>query len=51
MGGVQARESLGFKPEAYGLTEKEAGNIAFAFATYDTNQNFKLEPSELGALW
>lgn len=45
-----ARESAGFKPEAYGLTEAEAGKIAFAFSTYDVNSNFKLEPSELRSL-
>lgn len=48
---AQARDTLGFRPENYGLNDQEASNIAYAFAVYDTNQNFKLEPSELGALW
>ncbi len=48
---TQAKDTLKFKPEDYGLTDKEAGNIAYAFATYDTNQNFKLEANELRTLW
>eukprot|EP00200_Dunaliella_tertiolecta_P003572 CAMPEP_0202346052 /NCGR_PEP_ID=MMETSP1126-20121109/5011_1 /ASSEMBLY_ACC=CAM_ASM_000457 /TAXON_ID=3047 /ORGANISM="Dunaliella tertiolecta, Strain CCMP1320" /LENGTH=339 /DNA_ID=CAMNT_0048937411 /DNA_START=139 /DNA_END=1155 /DNA_ORIENTATION=- len=47
---TQARDDLGFKPEDYGLNFREASNIAYAFAVYDVNQNFKLETSELGAL-
>ncbi|KAJ9504817.1 hypothetical protein QJQ45_030433, partial [Haematococcus lacustris] len=47
---AQAKESVGFSPSDFGLSEREAGNIAYAFALYDTNQNFKLEPAELGAL-
>eukprot|EP00983_Pelagomonas_calceolata_P101431 1158698-Pelagomonas_calceolata.AAC.2 len=48
---TRARDDLGFKPEDYGLNFREASNIAYAFAVYDVNQNFKLETSELGALW
>lgn len=31
-GPPQAREELGFRPEAYGLSDREASNIAYAFA-------------------
>eukprot|EP00798_Chlamydomonas_sp_ICE-L_P017160 gene17160-23471_t len=47
---ANARSTLGFDPATYGLTEKEAGNIAYAFSVYDTNDNGKLELNELSAL-
>jgi len=47
---ARAKEQLGFNPEAYNLTEKQASNIALAFSTYDTNDNGKLEKAELANL-
>jgi len=47
---AQAREKYNFMPEQYGLTDREAGNIAYAFSEIDTNQNFRLEPNELSRL-
>lgn len=35
----------------YGLTEKEAGNVAYAFSVYDSNEDGKLDLRELGKLW
>ncbi len=48
---ANARDKLGFDPANYGLTEQEAGNIAYAFSVYDTNDNGKLDLSELSTLW
>lgn len=45
-----AEEKAGFRPEDYGLTEKEATDIAAVFAMFDSNENFILEKEELGAM-
>lgn len=45
-----AEEKLGFKPADYGLSEKEAADIAVVFAMYDTNENFVLEREELSRM-
>jgi hypothetical protein len=45
-----AEEKSGFRPEDYGLTEKEATDIAAVFAMFDSNENFILEKEELGAM-
>lgn len=47
---VKAKESTGFDPATYGLTESEAAKIAIVFAQYDTNENGKLDLSELKRL-
>jgi hypothetical protein len=46
----KAKDELGFEPAKFGLSEKQAINIALAFATFDTNDNGKLDKSELNAL-
>ena len=48
---ANARDKLGFDPASFGLTEQEAGNIAYAFSVYDTNDNGRLDLSELSTLW
>lgn len=45
-----ASERAGFRPEDYGLTEKEATDIAGIFAMFDTNENYLLESSELRSM-
>jgi hypothetical protein len=47
----RAEEQFGFAPDKYGLTEAEAANIAGVFDRYDTNEDGKLEQSELRNLW
>jgi len=45
-----AENNYGFKPEKYGLSEKEATNIAVIFSRYDQNDDGVLQTSELGNL-
>jgi hypothetical protein len=45
-----AEEKEGLVPGDYGLSEKEATDIARVFAMYDRNENFVLDPEELGAM-
>lgn len=45
-----AENNYGFKPEKYGLSEKEATNIAVVFSRYDQNEDGVLQTSELGSL-
>jgi len=40
----------GFKPEAFGLTEAQAADIALIFARYDTNDDGRLDLGELRRL-
>jgi hypothetical protein len=47
----RAEEKYGFDPAAYGLTEKDAANIAAVFAEFDVNDDGRLELSELRTLW
>lgn len=44
-------KSSGFSPEAYGLSEADAGEIAYVFSLYDLNDDARLELSELKKLW
>jgi hypothetical protein len=46
----RAKSDLGFDPGQYGLTEKQAGNIALAFSEFDLNDNGSLDISEIGNL-
>lgn len=46
----RAQEKYGFDPAAYGLTEKDAANIAAVFAEFDVNDDGRLELSELRTL-
>lgn len=43
----KARADYGFNPADFGLSDKEAGDVAYVFTTYDTNDDNKLELSEL----
>lgn len=45
-----AREAFGFEPAAYGLSEKEASDIAGVFAQYDRNDDGKIDSRELRQL-
>ena len=45
-----AENNYGFKPEKYGLSEKEATSIAVVFSRYDANDDGVLQTSELGNL-
>lgn len=47
---VRAKDLYGFDPAQYGMSEQEAGNIALVFSKYDSNENGRLELSELKAL-
>ncbi|KAG1658497.1 hypothetical protein FOA52_011963 [Chlamydomonas sp. UWO 241] len=47
---LKTAEERGFSRKAFGLSERQATNIALAFCTYDTNDNGMLERSELGKL-
>lgn len=41
----------GFQPDKYGLSEAQAADIAGVFSRYDTNEDGRLEQSELRQLW
>lgn len=45
-----ARATYGFDPEQYGLSEREAGDVAYVFSIYDLNDDYRLELSELRKL-
>ena len=45
-----AENNYGFQPEKYGLTVKEATNIAVVFSRYDENEDGVLQISEIGKL-
>lgn len=45
-----AEEKEGFRPSDYGLTEREATDIAAVYSQYDTNENFVLDLQELSAM-
>ncbi|KAG2447161.1 hypothetical protein HYH02_007907 [Chlamydomonas schloesseri] len=45
-----AREKLGFDPARYGLSDAEAGEIAYVFSCYDKNEDYRLELSEVKRL-
>ncbi|GIL73826.1 hypothetical protein Vretimale_5316 [Volvox reticuliferus] len=47
---AHAKERLGFDPARYGLSEAEAGEIAYVFSTYDVNDDYRLELSEVKRL-
>ncbi|GLC46155.1 hypothetical protein PLESTB_001195900 [Pleodorina starrii] len=47
---AHAKERLGFEPARYGLSEAEAGEIAYVFSTYDVNDDYRLELSEVKRL-
>jgi hypothetical protein len=47
----RAEELYGFEPAKYGLSEAQAADIAGVFSRYDTNEDGKLEKSELRQLW
>eukprot|EP01026_Neomeris_dumetosa_P076036 TRINITY_DN811_c0_g1_i7.p1 TRINITY_DN811_c0_g1~~TRINITY_DN811_c0_g1_i7.p1 ORF type:complete len:401 (-),score=83.09 TRINITY_DN811_c0_g1_i7:339-1541(-) len=47
---IKAKENLGFKSEDYQVTDEQAGEIALVFAKYDTNEDYRLELSELKSL-
>lgn len=46
----RAEELYGFEPAKYGLSEAQAADIAGVFSRYDTNEDGKLEKSELRQL-
>ena len=46
----KAREAYGFKPEKYGLSDKDAAEIASIFSKYDVNDDMRLEELELRRL-
>jgi len=46
----KAKETYGFKPEKYNLTEKDAAEIAAIFSKYDLNDDMRLEELELRRL-
>jgi hypothetical protein len=46
----RAQQVFGFKPEKYGLSEREAADIAMVFSRYDVNDDGKLQCSELRSL-
>ncbi|EFJ42290.1 hypothetical protein VOLCADRAFT_107336 [Volvox carteri f. nagariensis] len=47
---AHAKQRLGFDPARYGLSEPEAGEIAYVFSTYDVNDDYRLELSEVKKL-
>lgn len=47
----RAEEVYGFEPAKYGLSEAEAADIAGVFSRFDTNEDGRLEQSELRQLW
>lgn len=47
----RAEEVYGFEPEKYGLSEAQAADIAGVFSRFDTNEDGRLEQSELRQLW
>ncbi|GFR52591.1 hypothetical protein Agub_g15185 [Astrephomene gubernaculifera] len=47
---AHAKERFGFDPARYGLSEAEAGEIAYVFSTYDVNDDYRLELSEVKRL-
>lgn len=46
----RAEEMYGFQPDKYGLSEAQAADIAGVFSRYDTNEDGRLEQSELRQL-
>ena len=42
----KAKETYGFKPEKYGLSDKDAAEIAAIFSKYDLNDDMRLEELE-----
>ena len=46
----KARDTYGFQPERYGLSDKEAAEIAAIFSKYDLNDDMRLEELELRRL-
>ncbi|KAF6261256.1 hypothetical protein COO60DRAFT_1503069 [Scenedesmus sp. NREL 46B-D3] len=46
----RAEEMYGFEPAKYGLSEAQAADIAGVFSRYDTNEDGRLEQSELRRL-
>lgn len=46
----KARDAYGFKPEKYGLSDKDAAEIAAIFSKYDLNDDMRLEELELRRL-
>lgn len=46
----KAKADYGFDPAQYGLSDKEASDVAYVFADYDINDDNRLELSELGSL-
>ncbi|KAK9828622.1 hypothetical protein WJX72_001138 [[Myrmecia] bisecta] len=48
---LQKAEERGFDREKYGLSAEEAGQIALTFAKYDSNDDMKLELSEMRRLF
>ncbi|DBB06897.1 TPA: hypothetical protein ACH3X3_009554 [Trebouxia sp. C0006] len=46
----KAKETYGFKPEKYGLSDKDAAEIAAIFSKYDLNDDMRLEELELRRL-
>ncbi|KAG2489366.1 hypothetical protein HYH03_012196 [Edaphochlamys debaryana] len=45
-----AEEKMGFDPAKFGLSEAEAGEIAYVFSKYDVNEDCRLSTSELKRL-
>lgn len=46
----KARDTYGFQPEKYGLSDKDAAEIASIFSKYDVNDDMRLEELELRRL-
>jgi hypothetical protein len=47
----RAEEMYGFEPAKFGLSEAQAADIAGVFSRFDTNEDGRLEQSELRRLW
>lgn len=46
----KARDAYGFEPQKYGLSDKDAAEIAAIFSKYDVNDDMRLEELELRRL-
>lgn len=47
----RAEKQSGFQASTYGLTDRQAADVAVVFNQYDTNQDGKLDVPEMQRLW
>lgn len=45
-----ARQVYGFDPAQYGMSEREAGDVAYVFSNYDVNDDYRLDLGDLRKL-